>query len=55
MIPVIARLVVVAFVVVPFVTERLLIVDDAVTKIPRVVVGARAPNELIDQSRNDEA
>ena len=30
------------------------IVEEAETKIPRVVVGARAPNEFTDQSRNEE-
>jgi hypothetical protein len=31
------------------------IVEEAETKIPRVVVGARAPNELIEKSLNCEA
>ena len=51
--PVTARLVVVALVEVEFVVMRLLMVDDAETAIPIVVVGESAPL-VIAQSRNDE-
>jgi len=51
-IPVNARLVVVAFVVVPLITERFEIDDDALMLIPRVEVGVRAPDTTF-QSRNE--
>ena len=46
------RLVVVALVVVELVIARFEIVEEAVTYSPLVVVGARAPNELTEKSRN---
>ena len=53
--PVNARLVVVALVVVPLRTKRPVMVDDELTYSPRVEVGARAPNELIENSLNRES
>ena len=50
--PVIARLVEVAFVVVPFVTVSEEMVEEALTMRPRVVVGARYPFPWTERSRN---
>jgi len=50
--PVNARLVVVAFVVVPLVTVSEAMVDDAERISPRVVVGARYPLPCTEKSRN---
>ena len=52
--PVNARLVVVAFVVVPKFTVRRSIVDEALMLIPRVVVGVRAPDTMFQSLNADE-
>jgi len=50
--PVIAKRVVVAFVEVLLMMERLKMVLEAFTRMPRVVVGARYPLPCTDQSPN---